>query len=47
MIVKIDELIDQFSGLLECSDFLPIDALGFEDRKEIFCHRIIITVPTS
>ena len=47
MIVKLDELINQLSGLLKRGDFLPVDALGLEDREEIFRHRIVITVPTS
>ena len=47
MIVKIDEAINQFSCLPECGDFLPVDALGLEDREEIFRHCIVVTVPTS
>lgn len=47
MIVKIDEVIDQFFCLPERGDFLPVDALGLEDREEVFRHRIVIAVPTS
>ena len=47
MIVKVDKIINESPGLLKCGNFLPVNALGFEDGKEIFCHCIIITILTS
>ena len=35
MAIEIDELVNAFSGLLECLDFLAVDALGLEDGEEI------------
>lgn len=47
VIIEIDKIVNQFSGLLKCGNFLPVDAFGFEDGKEIFGHCIIITISTS
>lgn len=47
MIVKVDKIINELPGMLKCGKFLPVDALGFEDGKEIFGHCIIIRMSTS
>ena len=45
MVVKIDELVNELSGLLECSDFLPVDAFCLEDGEEIFSQGVIMQFP--
>lgn len=47
MVVEVDEFINEFSGLLEGFDFLAVDTFGFENRKEIFGHGVVIAVPPS
>ncbi len=46
MVVEIDKIINQFSGLLKGLDLLAVDALCFEDREEIFRHGVVIAVST-
>ncbi|EFB76558.1 hypothetical protein SUBVAR_04927 [Subdoligranulum variabile DSM 15176] len=46
-IVEMDVLVDQMVGLLKCLELLAINALRFENGKEIFHHCIVIRVPTS
>lgn len=40
VIVNVDEFIYPFSGLQESLDFLAVDTLSFENREEIFYHRV-------
>lgn len=44
VIINVDEFIYQFFGLQESLDFLAVDTLSFENREEIFCHRVIIAI---
>ena len=47
MIVKVDVSVNHLVGLGERSRFVPVNAFGFEDGKEILRHSIVITVFTS
>ncbi len=47
MVVKMDISVNYLIGLEKGSWLVAVDALCFEDRKEIFCHRIVIRVSTS
>ena len=38
MVVKINKIINEFSGLPERLDFLAVDTLFFEDGEEFFGH---------
>ena len=40
-------LIHIFIGFREGRRFVAVNTLRFEDRKEIFCHCVVIRVPTS
>lgn len=47
MVVEIDKLVNQFSGMLKRGDFLLVDAFGLKDGEEIFrhdCYGIVIPV---
>ncbi len=37
-------VVNQVVGLLKCFEFLAVDALGFQNTEEIFCHCIVIAV---
>ena len=45
--VEVNKLINHFVGLREGSRLAPVDALCFENRKEIIRHGIVIRVSTS
>ncbi len=47
MVVEIDELVNQISGLLKGFDFLAVDPLCFEDGEKVFGHGVVIAVPPS
>ncbi len=47
MIVEIDKLVDQLSGLLESLDFLAVNTFCLEYGEEIFGHGVVIAVSTS
>ena len=47
MIVKVDVSVNHLVGLGERSRFVPVNAFGFEDGKEIFSHGVVIRVPPS
>ncbi len=47
MVVEINEIVNQFSGLLKSLDFLAIDTLCLEDGEEIFGHCVVIAVSPS
>ncbi len=47
MVVEINEIVNQLSGLLKSVDFLAVDALCLENGEEIFRHGVVIAVPTS
>ena len=44
MIVEMDVSINQRIGLVEGVGFVPVNAFGFEDGEEIFCHCVIIRI---
>ena len=44
MVVEMDVPINHFICMLKCLRFLPVDALCFENSKEIFCQSIVIAV---
>ncbi len=46
MVVEINEIVNQLSGLLKSLDFLAVDALCLENGEEIFCQRVVIAVST-
>ena len=47
MVVEIDVVVDQYSGLAKGGRKMSVDALRFEDGKEIFRHSIVVAVSTS
>jgi hypothetical protein len=47
VVIEINKIVNQFSGLLKSPDFMPVNTLSFEDREEIFSHSVIIAVSTS
>ena len=47
VVIKMDIAVNHFVGLGECSRFVAVDALRFENREEIFCHCVVIRIPTS
>ena len=47
VVIEINRIVDQFSGLLKRPDFLQVNAISFEDREEIFSHSVIIAVSAS
>ena len=47
MIVEVDVSINHLIGEGKGSGPVPVDALCFEDGKEILRHSIVITVSTS
>ena len=47
MVVKVDVTVNHLVGFREGRRFVAVDTLRFEDRKEIFCHCVVIWVPTS
>ena len=47
MVIEINIEINPFVGFFERSWLVPIDALHFEDREEIFRHSVVIAVSSS
>lgn len=47
MIVEENIIVNERSGLRESLNFGPVDALCFENGKEIFSQSIVIWIPTS
>ena len=44
MVVEVDVLTYEEASLLIGAKFGAVDALGFENRKEIFRHSVVIRV---
>ena len=44
MVVKEDISVDHLVGFREGGRFVAVNALGFEDGEEIFCHGVVIWV---
>ena len=47
VVVKVDVPVNHFIGLGESGQFVAVDTFCLEDRKEIFCHGVVIWVPAS
>ena len=47
MVVKINKIINEISGLAERLDFLAVDTLCFEDGEKILNHGVVIAVSLS
>lgn len=47
MIVEIDKIVNAFVSLLECLDFLAVNAFSFQNGEEILSHSIVIAVSSS
>ena len=47
VVVKMDVAVNHLVGLREGRRFVTVDALCLENRKEIFCHCVVIWVSTS
>ena len=47
MVVKIDVVVDQYSGLAKGGREMSVNAFRFKNGEEIFCHGIVIAVPAS
>ena len=46
MVVEVDVIVNHFIGLFKSLRLVSIDALGFQDAKEIFSQRIVIAIST-
>ena len=44
LIAEPDVLPDEEASLLKSFQFYTVNALGFENREEIFCHSIVIRI---
>jgi hypothetical protein len=47
VIVKVDVFIYEEARLLMGLKLNSVNALGFENRKEIFCQSVVIRIATS
>ncbi len=47
VVVEVDIAVNHLICFCEGGRFVPVNALCFEDGEEIFCHRIVIRVPSS
>ena len=47
MVVEVDIAVNHFVGFGKSSRLVAVDTFRFENRKEIFCHRIVIRVSAS
>ena len=47
MVVEENVIVDEASSLAESGDFYSVDALGFENRKEVFYWGVVIRIPAS
>ena len=45
--VEVYVIVYELVRLFECGDFLPVNTFCLENGEEIFCHCIVIWVPTS
>lgn len=46
MVIKVDIIVNHFIGLFKSLWFVSVDALGFQDAKEIFSQRIVTAIST-
>lgn len=46
MVIKVDIIVNRFIGLFKSLWFVSVDALSFQDAKEIFSQRIVIAIST-
>ena len=46
MVIKVDIIVNHFISLFKSLWFASVDALGFQDAKEIFSQRIVIAIST-
>lgn len=46
MVIKVDIIVNHFIGLFKSLWFVSVDALSFQDAKEIFSQRIVIAIST-
>ena len=44
MVVEVDVFVDEIIGFIECFWFMSVNTLCFQDRKEVFCHCIVIGI---
>lgn len=47
VVVEINEIINEFSGLLKILDLLAVNTLGLENGEEVFHHGVVIAVSPS
>jgi len=46
MVIKVDIIVNHFISLFKSLWFASVDALSFQDAKEIFSQRIVIAIST-
>lgn len=46
MVIKVDIIVNHFISLFKSLWFVSVDALSFQDAKEIFSQRIVIAIST-
>lgn len=46
MVIKVDIIVNHFISLIKSLWFVSVDALSFQDAKEIFSQRIAIAIST-
>lgn len=47
VVIKLDIAVNHLVGIGDCSRFVAVDALHFENREEILCHCIVMRIPAS
>ncbi len=47
MVIEIDVEVYPISGLVKGGWLVTVDALYFQNAEEVFCHGVVITVPTN
>ena len=47
MVIEEDVIVNEFSSLFKCSNFLTVDAFRFQNGEEVFGQSVIIGIPAS
>lgn len=47
VVIEVDIAVNHGVGLTQRSNFMTVDAFGFEDGKEVFRHDIVVRIPTA
>ena len=44
MVVEVNKTVNHLIGFREGIQFTAVNALGFEDGEEVFCHSVVIRI---